>query len=178
VLVILGPKWTGVVPLFSAFALVAISAPLSGMVSWLYQSQGRGRHQLWSHSAAGIVTFVAYVVGLNWGPLGLILSLAIASATIRISIVYYIAGRSGPVSTGNLWYSYFSQLPAWGTAYVATLLLRTAVTNLPPIVQLLICAPTGFLVGSALMLVFRRCRENAFFAFNTLKGAVMQQRGA
>jgi O-antigen/teichoic acid export membrane protein len=175
VLVILGPKWTGVVPLFSAFALVAISGPLSGFVTWLYQSQGRGKDQLWNHSAAGFVTFVAYVVGLRWGPLGLILSLALVSAIIRLPIVYYIAGRSGPVSTGDLWLSFLSQLPAWGTTYVATLLARIAVGNFSPIVQLLVCAPTGLLVGGALLLPFRRNRENVFFVFNTLKGVIMQQ---
>lgn len=46
VLVILGPKWSGVVPLFSAFALVGVSSPLSGMAVWNFQSQGRGRDQL------------------------------------------------------------------------------------------------------------------------------------
>jgi len=176
VLVILGPKWTGVVPLFSAFALVAISSPLSSVASWLYQSQGRGQDQLRSHAAAGFVTVVAYVVGLMiWGPLGLILSLAVASAAIRLPIVYYIAGRSGPVSTGDLWLGFFSQLPAWGTVYLATLLARMAFTNSSPILQLLVCAPIGLIFGGALLLPFRRSRESAFYAFNIIKGALMQQ---
>jgi O-antigen/teichoic acid export membrane protein len=175
VLVILGPKWTSVVPLFSAFALVAISSPLSSVVSWLYQSQGRGRDQLRSHAAAGFVTILAYVVGLIWGPLGLILSLAIASAAIRLPMVYYIAGRSGPVSTGDLWLGFFSQLPAWGTVYLATLLARMAFANSSPIVQLLVCVPIGLLLGGTLLLPFRRSRESAFYAFNIIKGALMQQ---
>lgn len=178
VLVILGPKWTGVIPLFSAYSLVAISGPLGAMVSWLYQSQGRGRDQLWSHSAAGVATFVAYVVGLIWGPLGLILSLALVSAVIRLPIVYYFAGRSGPVSTGNLWHSFLSQLPAWGTVYLATMLVHIAVANSSPIVQLLVCVPTGLLLGGALMLPFRRSRESALFAFMTLKGVILRQRRA
>ncbi|MDR3576383.1 MAG: lipopolysaccharide biosynthesis protein [Anaerolineaceae bacterium] len=175
VLVVLGLKWTGVIPLFSAFALVAISGPLTGLATWLYQSQGRGRDQLWSHSANGLVTLVAYLVGLNWGPLGLILSLALVSATIRLPIVYYIAGRKGPVSTGDLWLSFVSQLPAWGTAYVATMLAYMALANSLPIVQLSVCAPIGFLFGVGLMLPFHRSRENATFAFNTLKSAIVQQ---
>lgn len=176
VLVILGPKWTGVVPLFSAFALVAISSPLSSVVSWLYQSQGRGQDQLRSHAAAGLVTVVAYVVGLIWGPLGLILSLAVASAAIRLPIVYYIAGRSGPVSTGDLWLSFFSQLPAWGTVYIATLLARMAFANSTPILQLLVCVPIGLLLGGAMLLPFRRCRESAFYAFKIIKDVLIQQR--
>ena len=175
VLVILGPKWTGVVPLFSAFALVAISSPLTSVVSWIYQSQGRGQDQLRSHAAAGFVTVVAYVVGLIWGPLGVVLSLAVASAAIRLPIVYYIAGRSGPVSTGDLWLRYFSQLPAWGTVYLATLLARMAFANSSPILQLLVCAPIGLLFGGALLLPFPRSRESAFYAFTMIKSALMQR---
>jgi PST family polysaccharide transporter len=175
VLVILGPKWTGVIPLFSAFALVAISSPLQSVAPWIYQSQGRGRDQLRSHSAAGLVTVVAYVVGLIWGPLGLILSLAITSAAIRLPIVFYFAGRSGPVSTKDLWHGFFSQLPAWGTVYFATLLARIAFANASPILQLLVCAPIGLLLGGALLLPFRRSRESAFYAFNIIKGALMRQ---
>ena len=175
VLVILGSRWVGVVPLFSAYALVAITGPLAGVVSWLYQSQGRGKHQLWSHSAAGIVTFAAYVVGLKWGPLGLILSLAFASAAIRLPIVYFIAGRSGPVSTKDLWINFLSQLPAWGTVYLATLLVHMSVANSKPIVQLLICVPAGLLLGGALLLPFRHSRESALYAFGMVKDALMQK---
>jgi len=176
VLVILGPKWTEVVPLFSAFALVAISSPLSNVVSWLYQSQGRGQDQLRSHTAAGIVTVLAYVLGLMWGPRGLILSLAITSALIRLPLVYYIAGRRGPVSTKDLWFSFFSQLPAWATVYTATLLARLAFANSSPIMQLLLCAPIGVLFGAALLLPFRRSRDSARYALNMIKDTLIQQR--
>lgn len=173
VLVILGSKWTGVIPLFSAYALVAISAP-GNLVTWLYQSQGRGKDQLKSHSVTGVVVFLSYIIGLRWGPLGLILSLAFSSAAIRLPIVYYIAGRSGPVSTKDLWVGFLSQLPAWVTVYVATRLMLIPFANSSPIVQLMVCAPTGLLCGSAILLPFHRYRENAFFAFSTLKGAIMR----
>lgn len=176
VLVILGPKWTGAIPLFSAFALVAITSPLSSVVSWIYQSQGRGQDQLRSHAAAGFVTVAAYVIGLIWGPLGLILSLAITSAAIRLPIVFYIAGRSGPVSTGDLWLGFVSQLPAWVTVYFSTLLTRMAFANSSPIVQLLVCAPVGLILGGALLLPVRRSRESAFYAFHKVKSALMQRR--
>jgi len=175
VLVILGPKWTGVIPLFSAFALVAISSPLSNVVCWIYQSQGRGQDQLRSHTAAGVITVIAYAIGLIWGPLGLILSLAITSAVIRLPLVYYIAGRSGPVSTGDLWRGFFAQLPAWVTVYVATLLARMAFANSGPIVQLLVCAPLGVVIGGLSLLPFRRPRDSAFYAFNMVKGVLVKQ---
>src|SRR5262249_37412123 len=91
VLVILGPKWTGVIPLFAVFTLVAVSAPLSSICSWIYESQGRGPDQLRNHTLAGAVTIVSYLLGLRWGPLGVVTSLAITSLLIRLPIVYYIA---------------------------------------------------------------------------------------
>lgn len=178
VLVILGSKWVGVIPLFSAFALVAISSPMSSVVSWIYQSQGRGRDQLYNHTSAGLITVAAYLVGLHWGPLGIVLSLAITSMMIRQPLVYYIAGRRGPVSTSDLWAGFFSQLPLWGSVYLMTTLAHMAFHNMAPILQLLICAPIGILGGAALMLPFRRSRENATYVWNMIRGTLVQRSSA
>lgn len=175
VLVVLGSKWTGAIPLFSAFALTAISAPLIAPVFWLYQSQGRGQDQLRSHTIAGLVTVAAYVVGLLWGPRGVILSLAVATAAIQMPIVYYIGGRRGPVSTTDLWRAYLFQMPAWGTVYLATLLTRTVFASAIPIVQLLVGALIGLMVGGSLALLFRHSRESAMYALNAVKTVLMQR---
>ena len=82
VLLVLGPRWKGAVPLFAGFALVAITAPMTYAPSWLFMSQGRGRDQLYSYLIAGPVTVGAYLAGLPWGPLGVILALAIANPTV------------------------------------------------------------------------------------------------
>lgn len=39
VLVVLGPKWTSVIPLISAFAVVAVSSPLSAASSWMSRAR-------------------------------------------------------------------------------------------------------------------------------------------
>jgi len=175
VLVILGPKWTGAIPLFSAFALVAVSSPLSAVGSWMFESQGRGADQLRNHTAAGAVTVASYLVGLHWGPLGIVLSLAFASLFIRMPIVYYIVGRRGPVSTGDLWRGFFSHLPCWGAVYMTTLLTRTIVKDLTPLVQLLICVPIGLATGAVLVSFFRRPRQSASYAWNTMRISVLRQ---
>jgi PST family polysaccharide transporter len=175
VLVVLGPKWIGVVPLFSAFALVAISSPLSSVCSWMFESQGRGRDQLWTYTAAGAVTVASYVIGLHWGPLGIILSLATASLLIRMPIVYYMVGRSGPVRTADLWKGFLAHLPCWGAVYLATMLARMSVQHAAPIVQLLISGPLGLGAGMALILLFRRPRQSAFYAWTTVKSTLVRQ---
>ena len=175
VLFVLGPKWVDAVPLFSAFALVAISGPLGGVTCWLYQTQGRGKDQLRSHAASGFITFISYIVGLTWGPRGLILTLAFSSAFIILPTVYHISGQKGPVSTKDLWVNLLSKVPAWGAVYIATLLARMAVAGSSPIVQLSVCVPAGVLFGGVLLMPFRSFRDDAFFAFNTAKGAILEQ---
>lgn len=173
VLVILGPKWTGAIPLFSAFTLVAVSGPLSIVCTWLYESQGRGRDQLRNHIAAGAVTIVAYLLGLRWGPLGMILALAIVSLAIRLPLVYSIAGRHGPVSTRDLWIGFLSHMPCWGSVFLTTTLVRETIEHSAPIVQLLVCGPVGLGAGVALIFAFRRPRQSACFVLSTIKSALM-----
>jgi O-antigen/teichoic acid export membrane protein len=175
VLVVLGPKWTSVIPLFSAFALVAVSSPLSAVGSWLFESQGRGRDQLHNHTLAGAVTVGSFLVGLHWGPLGMILALAFTSLVIRLPIVYYMAGRRGPVSAADLWIGFFSNLPCWGAVYLTTTLARMTVEHAAPIVQLLVCVPVGLGAGAALIFLFRRPRQSAFYAWNAVKSSLVRQ---
>lgn len=175
VLVVLGSKWTGAIPLFAAFALTAMSTPLIAPVTWLYQSQGRGQDQLRSHTIAGFVTVAAYVVGLLWGPRGVILSLAVSTAAIQMPIVYYIGGRRGPVSTPDLWRAYLFQMPAWVTVYLATLLTRSIFASAVPIVQLLAGSLFGLMVGGSLALLFPRSREGAAYAFHAVRRVLVQR---
>ena len=175
VLVILGPKWSGVIPLFSAFAIVAISMPLADVAIWLFQSQGRGREQLYNHTLVGVLILASYVIGLHWGPLGVVVSVAIASMVIRLPIAFYFAGRRGPVTTGDLWLAFFLHLPCWGTVYLATTLGLMMVKDAAPLVQLLVCGPIGLGAGVVLVLMLRRPRQSALYAWNALRSAAVRQ---
>jgi PST family polysaccharide transporter len=178
VLVVLGPKWVGAIPLFSVFTLVAVSGPLSNVVTWLYESQGRGHDQLRNHSSAGGVTIIAYLLGLHWGPLGLVVSLAIISLVIRLPLVYFLAGRRGPVATADLWIGFLSHLPCWGVVLLATALAHLTVAHAAPIVQILVCAPIGLGAGTALSLILPRPRQTFFFAYRSIRAALTRPGGA
>jgi len=175
VLIILGPKWKGVIPLFSAFAVAAISWPPAEAACWLFQSQGRGREQLHNHALGGAVTLASYIIGLHWGPLGIVVMLAITSMAIRLPITYYFAGRSGPVATGDLWRASLAHLPCWGTVYLATAVAYTTVKDAAPLIQLLVCGPIGLGAGAALALIFPRPRQSAFYAWNTVRHSVARR---
>ena len=171
VLVILGPRWSAVIPLFAAFTLVGLTGPLASVCSWIYESQARGKDQLRNHTLGGVITMVSYLAGLPWGPIGLIVGVAVGNLVVRMPMVYYLAGRSGPVKTRDLWMGFLSHLPCWITVFVSTALIHKAVEDSIPIVQLLVCVPFGTVVGLALALAFPRPRKTMFFAFHTIKNA-------
>jgi O-antigen/teichoic acid export membrane protein len=177
VLVVLGPKWTGAIPLFSAFTFVAVSLPVSFVPSWLFMSQGRGRDQFRTWNWAGAVTVGSYLIGLRWGPLGVVVAMAVTSLAIRLPILYYMAGRAGPVSTWDLWNAFLSYLPCWGAVFVTTMLARMMVPNLAPILQLLVCIPVGLGTGMAVILLFERPRQSASFAWYMVRSTLAQQSG-
>ncbi len=172
VLVVLGPKWAGVIPLVIGFALVAVSGPLSLICAWIYESQGRGSDQLRNHTIAGVITIASYIIGLHWGPVGIIMSLAIISLCIRQPIIYHIAGRSGPIRTRDLWAGFLSHVPCWGAVFLPAWLSYKAMRHTSPLIQLIVCVPVGLVVGVFLMLLIPSPRRSAFFIASRIFGAL------
>jgi PST family polysaccharide transporter len=169
VLLLLGSQWKGAVPLFAAFTLVALSLPLSLTASWLFMSQGRGRDLLDAYAILSVLTVLAFVVGLRWGPLGVVLALAAVSLLIRLPILYHMAGRRGPVREVDLWMGFLSHLPCWGGVYVAGSFARRMLGDATPLIELLVCAPVGLMGGGLVVLALRRPRTSALHAWNTVR---------
>ena len=173
VLLILGPEWIGAVPLFAGFTLVAMSLPLSLAASWLFVSQGRGRDLLDAYTVLSIVTVIAVVVGLRWGALGVVLTLAIVSLFVRLPILYHLAGRQGPVRSVDLWGSFLSHLPCWVGAYATATLAQRALGDASHLVELMVCAPAGLLGGALVLPMLRRPRESARYAWRAVRQSLV-----
>lgn len=172
VLVLLGQRWQAATPFFAGFALLAISQPLSITPSWLLMSQGRGRDLLKIYTITGAVTIASYVIGLTWGPLGVVLAVAAASMFVRLPVIYYMAGRSGPVSTKDLWKSFVWHMPCWAGVFAGATLAQGLAENLAPIVQLLICVPFGIISGITAAFLFKHTRLSLLYAIGTAKGVL------
>ena len=168
-LVLLGPKWHQVSAIFAGFTFTAIQLPLSTAANWLLTSQGRGKDIFRVTSINGVLTLVSFVIGLPFGPLGVALAFSSIGLLVRLPILYYIAGQRGPVRSSDLWVRFLRHLPLWIVVLVATGLMRTTVTNLRPLIQLLICAPIGVLTGIAFISLVKSQRRVAVHLFETVR---------
>jgi O-antigen/teichoic acid export membrane protein len=159
-LVLLGPKWT-VGPIFAAFTLTAIQLPLSNAANWLLSSQGRGKDILRVTSINGAFTLASFIVGLPFGPLGVAIAFSSVGLLVRMPILYYVAGRRGPVSTSDLWTRLLRHLPLWAVMLVATWSMRAVVGHSHVLTELVICGSVGVLAGAIFIWVSPKQRKVA-----------------
>ena len=161
ILVALGPKWEGAVPIFTAFTLYALYLPMVIVSGWLLSSQGRGKDFLLMSCFTSSVTVMSFLVGLFFGPVGVAMSFSLSCLLIQLPVTYWIAGRAGLVTARDLWTLFFKHLPLWGIVFVTTWLVRTSVENSAPLTQLYICVPVGILAASAVVCLYPPSRRAA-----------------
>jgi O-antigen/teichoic acid export membrane protein len=158
--VILGDRWEAAGPIFAALTLAFIYVPLSNATAWLFMSQGRGRDLLVSACAGGAIMVAAFIIGLPFGASGVAVAYSTASLVVTLPVTFYMAGRSGPVATSDLWAAAASHVPVFLAVLAATWLAREAlVPTGGPVMQLVVGLSVGSAAGLATAWTFARSRR-------------------
>jgi PST family polysaccharide transporter len=172
-LAVLGPKWEGAVVIFAGFTMAALAYPLFAASAWLFASQGRGKDWVLTSAIMSGVTLCSFLAGLPFGPAGVAIFYSASCVLIQLPVVYYIAGRRGPVRRKDLWIGCLRHLPVWGVVCGTAWLARTFVLGANPWMQLFLCGPVALLAGGAYIAVSapsRRVAVNLFSVVRDLKG--------
>ncbi len=167
-LVVLGPKWEQAAPIFAGFSIAALCIPLAGASTWLFQTQGRGKDWLINSLLGSFITVASFVAGLPFGPAGVAIAYSLAGLFIGVPVLFYFAGRQGPVTTGDLWRRVICYLPLWLVVFGATWMTRLVATTLSPLMQLALCVPVGVVAGAILIWVIPSMRRIALSLVETL----------
>jgi PST family polysaccharide transporter len=125
--VILGPPWEAAASIVRPLTLIALYYPVASIAGFLLSSQGRGKDVLFTSTVASISTGISFLVGIPFGPEGVATAYSVTCLTIHLPLQYYVAGRRGPITTGDLWSRLLRHLPVWalvgGGAYVGQLMV-------------------------------------------------------
>ena len=77
--------------------IAAVVQPVTRTVPWLFTTQGRSRDMLrWGVIGSGIAV-ASIIAGLPWGALGVAAAYALSDLLIATPLMFWYAGRSGPV---------------------------------------------------------------------------------
>jgi PST family polysaccharide transporter len=169
-LIVLGPKWEAAAVIFAGLTLAALAYPLTTASTWLFVSQGRGKDWILASSIISSVTVGSFLVGLPFGPAGVAISYSISCVLLQLPVVYYIAGRRGPVSRKDLWMGSLRHLPLWGVVCGTAWLARTFFLDANPWMQLFVCAPIALLAGALYIGVSAPSRRVALNLLSIIRG--------
>jgi O-antigen/teichoic acid export membrane protein len=177
-LVLLGAKWDAAAIIFRGFTLAALYLPVAAPVAWLLISLGRGKDYLRWNIAYATISISSFLIGLPFGPVGVAFAYSIGGLLIALPILYYLAGRSGPVRTSDLWIGFFRHLPLWIVVAGCTFLARSWADHYSPLVQLLISAPIGMAAAAATVLVIKPQRAVATYMVGAVRGMLKSRKKA
>ena len=99
---LLGPKWVSAIELYMILGIAALVQPVGNATGWLFISQGRSRDMLAWGIFSSIAKVTSFVVGLQWGIVGLAWAYTIVTCLITTPILWYWVGRRGPVGFREL----------------------------------------------------------------------------
>lgn len=153
VMLLLGPKWTGVSRIFALLAIAGFVQPVSSTTGWLFLTQGRPQHMFqWGLIGSSLI-IASIAVGLPWGAVGVATSYSLGFVCITLPLLLWFVGRSGPVRAGNIYVTVAPIAFASISGLLAALAVRRFSGISKPLIGILSCLSVTILVTLVVLLV-------------------------
>jgi PST family polysaccharide transporter len=136
---ILGPQWHQTGAVLAFLAVSGLMYPVTNSALWLLISQGRGRDMFRWATIGAPLSILSYVIGLHWGVLGVAASYSIARLLLIDPLLYWFAGREGPVSSRDIYRTILPFVGASVFGATACLCFRYFTHFDRPLLGLIIC---------------------------------------
>lgn len=178
--VLYGRQWIATSPIVSWFAAASLLAPAGTAASWLFVSQGRTRQMLRYGLVGQLLSVLALLLGLPWGPVGVAMSSAIVSVPIH-GVTLWGATRNGPVSLTH----FFDMLLPIGLSISVSAAVVSVASHqlhhlsLPPLIALGIGLAAAYSAAAVALCVTRSGRRiirNALRAVQLMRAGTLNTK--
>ncbi|MGI8919830.1 MAG: lipopolysaccharide biosynthesis protein [Pyrinomonadaceae bacterium] len=150
---LLGPQWTASGRILIIIAIAGLFQPIVSATHWLFVTQGRTHHMFQWALIYAPLSVISVFAGLKWGPLGVAISYAIGRLCLIDHLLYWFAGRTGPVRTVDI-YKVVAPIAAASALGAGAALCFRQVTHIQnPLLGCILCGLIVVLV-TALALYF------------------------
>ncbi|MDT7951734.1 MAG: lipopolysaccharide biosynthesis protein [Acetobacteraceae bacterium] len=151
-LLLLGTKWEGTIPVFGWIASGGLVAPLFASGGWLLTSQDRTKELMWVSTTTAVLSVISFALGIIWGVIGVAMLSAICFFFLQTPLLLRVATRSGPVSTRALVTALLPFAVATGVTVAALAALDTVRPDGIP--GLVLLAAASYIVFLAAIICF------------------------
>ncbi|UUL82374.1 lipopolysaccharide biosynthesis protein [Sphingomonas qomolangmaensis] len=97
-----GPEWSAAAPIFAWLGIASLAQVVLVTNGWIFICQGKTRAMfrlgLWTSG----VTVIAFLVGIQWGVVGLAAAYTISAYLFRIPALIAVLHRIGPVTASDM----------------------------------------------------------------------------
>jgi O-antigen/teichoic acid export membrane protein len=159
IILVLGPKWEAVVPVFSILCFVGLFQSIGTTVGNIYYSQGRSKLAFKMACIASPFIWLSFIIGIKWGITGVALCYAIVSG------VYWLFSHAvaNYIIQLRMWNFLQALLPGLFYSLIMGLIIFlvqriSEVENLSLILRLILLTFTGLAVYS-FFIAFSRDRD-------------------
>lgn len=140
VVFLLGEQWRESGRIFMWLGVAAIVQPVARSTLWLFTTQGRSREMFRWGIIGSLIAIVAIVAGLPWGAMGVAASYALTDVCITTPLLFWYAGRRGPVKATDAYRTIAPAAFASLVSLTAVVLARPWLARLDHLVLRLIAA--------------------------------------
>ncbi|TXR50010.1 lipopolysaccharide biosynthesis protein [Phyllobacterium endophyticum] len=170
--ILFGERWLPVAPIFAWLGIAGLIQPISSTTGWIFICQDRTKTMFRWGIYSSVTTVVSFVVGLQWGAVGVAAAYAISGYILRVPVLAVLVHRVGPVTAMDvlLVQGLFivSALLAWG-AYFSLPLSLTTGSDLRSVILALVL---NYAIALVLMLLLPRSRQALFGALAKVTGNI------
>lgn len=100
-----GPQWAMASPIMAWLGVAALYQPIMQTFGWLLMTQNRTGEMLRWGMICSAMTAVGILAGLPFGAAGVAAGFALSGLLARLPCQFWVIGRRGPVSAGDLYRS-------------------------------------------------------------------------
>jgi O-antigen/teichoic acid export membrane protein len=96
--VLFGERWQAVAPIFAWLAVAGLIQPASNTTGWVFICQGKTKVMFHWGVYSSATAAAAFVVGLQWGAVGVAAAYAISGYVLRVPVLAFLMHRVGPAT--------------------------------------------------------------------------------
>jgi PST family polysaccharide transporter len=152
--VILGEKWTEVIPIFQVLCILGLVQSISTNTGWIFLSQGRTDVRLKLLGIFSVFYIASFVIGIQWGAMGVAICYTLVSIALT-PFQLHVAGRLIDMSVKDVLEAVANIFAcAAGMAILVLCLQYILPVEWPDWAFLLVQVPAGAAVYLALLHLF------------------------